>query len=72
MSGHIPKGIELRGPHESYLDAPEKFLAVEGEQSTLNGNYVVEDTSRGNIIRYGATDQGFVSRWKEHHSASLL
>ena len=62
----------MRGAHESYLDAADSFLVVEEEPSKLDGSYIVEDSSRGIILRAGATEQGFEVRWKEHQKASLL
>ena len=72
LSDHIPRNLELRGAHESYLDAADSFLVVEEEPSKLDGSYIVEDSSRGIILRAGATEQGFEVRWKEHQKASLL
>ena len=74
LSGHIPNSLNLRQAHESYLASADNFLEVQnGDLSTLDGSYIVEDSSsRSTIIRAGATEQGFCKRWKEHQKASLL
>ena len=64
--------MELRGEHKSYLDAADCFMTVEEDLNSLDGCCVVEDSSRGTILRAGATEQGFQNRQKEHHKVSLL
>ena len=50
----VPYQITSQGTHESYLDAADSFLVVEEEPSKLDGSYIVEDSSRGIILRAGA------------------
>ena len=72
LSGHVPKDLQLREAHESYLGLPTSFFVVEGDLKDLDGSYIVEDTQRGTIIRAGATEKGFSERWRQHKKASEL
>ena len=64
LSGHIPNSLNLRQVHESYVASADNFLEVQnGDLSTLDGSYIVEDSSsRSTIIRARATEQGFCKK----------
>ena len=72
LQNQIARDLETRGPDEGYLALPCEFQSVIGEFDTMNGAYIFEDTSRGNIIRAGTATAGLKKRFDQHVQASLL
>ncbi len=72
LQSQIARDLETRGPDEGYLALPCEFQSVIGVIGTMNGAYVFEDSSRGNIIRAGTASAGLMKRFEQHVKASLL
>ncbi len=72
LQSQIARDLETRGPDEGYLALPCEFQSVIGAFDTMNGAYIFEDSSRGNIIRAGTASAGLKKRFDQHVKASLL
>jgi len=66
LSNIVTNDVELRSPSESLLASPNQFQHAVGDLANLDGCYVVEDSSRNEIIHAGTTEIGFQKRWEKH------
>ena len=62
--------LKLRKTNESYLRPPSELVAVTNENGVFDGAYLYADMERGEILRSGAAEASFLSRGKQHESAS--
>jgi hypothetical protein len=58
LSGHIAQDLETCGLDEGYLALPNEFQQVVRAMESLDGNYLLEYSSRGVIIRSGSAEMG--------------
>jgi hypothetical protein len=72
LSGHIAQDLETRGPDEGYLALPNEFQQVVRTMESLDGNYLLEYSSCGVIIRSGSAEMGLHSSYDQHVQASKL